>query len=271
MTTSVQLTATARRTIFDGATLFGLAGALALIAMAMILGGRPDAFFSAPAVLIVIGGTLGATIMCFSLPDVTAALGAMTRTVFYRERDAQDAAYTMVELADFCRKHGALKLQGEPLDRFHSEPVLRKGLQLVMDGLSEADIQNILANDIRSESLPDLKAANVLRKAAEVAPAMGLIGTLIGLVQMLGRLDNPDAIGPAMAVALLTTFYGALLANLVFNPTAAKLERNAQEEQLINSLYVQGVLSIVRRDNPRRLEMELNGALPSTQKVTYFQ
>jgi len=271
MSTTVELTATARRTVFDGATLFGLAGAASLIVLAMVLGGRPDAFFSAPAILIVIGGTFVATVMCFSFDDIVAAIGALTRTVFYRERDAQDAAYTMVELADFCRKNGALKLQGEPMQRFRDEPVLSKGLQLIVDGLPDTEILRILRRDIEADSQPDLRAAAVLRKAAEIAPAMGLIGTLIGLVQMLGRLDNPDAIGPAMAVALLTTFYGALLANLVFNPAATKLERNAQEEHLIHSLYLQGVVSIVRRENPRRLEMDLNSALPRAQKVAYFE
>jgi len=110
----------------------------------------------------------------------------------------------------------------------------------------------------------------VLRKAAEFAPAMGLIGTLIGLVQMLGNLDDPSTIGPAMAVALLTTFYGAVLANMVFSPMASKLERNSAEESMVNTIYMMGAASIGRQENPRRLEMLLNSILPPGKRVQYF-
>ncbi len=99
---------------------------------------------------------------------------------------------------------------------------------------------------------------------------MGLIGTLVGLVQMLGNLSNPGAIGPSMALALLTTLYGAMLANMVFSPLAAKLERNSIEERLINELYLIGALSIGRHENPRRLEMLLNAILPPSQRVRVY-
>ena len=115
-----------------------------------------------------------------------------------------------------------------------------------------------------------VKSTGVLRKAAEFAPAMGLIGTLIGLVQMLGNLQDPSTIGPAMAVALLTTFYGAVLANMVFMPLASKLERNSAEEMLIYNLYTMGATSIGRQENPRRLEMLLNSVLPPAKRVKYF-
>jgi chemotaxis protein MotA len=114
------------------------------------------------------------------------------------------------------------------------------------------------------------KSTSVLRKMAEFAPAMGLIGTLIGLVQMLSSLSDPSTIGPAMAIALLTTFYGALLANFVFLPLAAKLERNSQEEVLVNNVYLMGAASIGRQENPRRLEMLLNSVLPPSKRVRYF-
>jgi chemotaxis protein MotA len=109
-----------------------------------------------------------------------------------------------------------------------------------------------------------------MKKAGDIAPAMGLIGTLIGLVQMLGNLDDPSSIGPSMAVALLTTFYGAVLANMVFMPLAAKLERNSGEEELLNSVYMVGAVSIGRQENPRRLEMLINSILPPSKRVSYF-
>ena len=110
----------------------------------------------------------------------------------------------------------------------------------------------------------------ILRRAGEVSPAMGLIGTLVGLVQMLGSLDSPERIGPAMSIALLTTLYGALMANVVFLPLASKLERNATVEQLANQIYIMAVASMGRQENPRRLEMLLNTMLPAGQQVRFF-
>jgi chemotaxis protein MotA len=114
------------------------------------------------------------------------------------------------------------------------------------------------------------RSASILRRAAEVAPAMGLIGTLVGLVQMLGSLDEPSKIGPAMALALLTTLYGALLANIVFGPLAAKIERNASAEALLRQIYMIGAVSMARQENPRRLEILLNSVLPPWQQIRFF-
>src|SRR5690348_12781054 len=244
--------ATSRRTLFDGATVFGLLGGLALVIAAIAIGGSMATFLNIPGLLIVLGGTLAVTTMSFSMADVSRTAQVLHATVFFRERNAREVAYTMLELAEFCKRQGVLRM-GELLERFGREQFLHKALAMVVEGLPEKDISDILSEDLNATSARTQRSANVLRKAAEVAPAMGLIGTLIGLVQMLGNLDNPSAIGPAMAVALLTTFYGVLLANMVFNPLAAKLERNAGEEHLIRYLQCLGVLAIVRKDNPRRL------------------
>ena len=266
----VTFQAAPRRVLFDGATIFGLVGGLALVIAAIAFGGSAGAFLNFPGLLIVLGGTLAVTTMSFSMADVSRALAVLHATVFYRERNGREVAYTMLELAEFCKRQGVLRM-GELLDRFGREPFLHKALALVVEGLPDKDISDILSEDLNAQSARSQRAANVLRKAAEVAPAMGLIGTLIGLVQMLGNLENPSAIGPAMAVALLTTFYGVLLANMVFNPLAAKLERNAAEEHLIRYLQCLGVLAIARKDNPRRLEMLLNSALPPEAKVRFYE
>lgn len=270
MSDTADITAAPRRTVVDSATLLGLGCAFTLIFAAVIMGGAADFFFNLPAALIVIAGTLAVTTVCFSFRDIMETATITGTTVVFRERDARDTAYTMLELADFCRLNGALKLQGAPLLRFVGEPFLHKGLGLVIDGLGEKEITEILSQDLTSTTQRHLRAASVLRKAAEIAPAMGLIGTLIGLVQMLGRLQDPDVIGPAMAVALLTTFYGAILATMVFNPLASKLERNTTDEHLINQIFLTGVIAIARKDNPRRLELQLNSALPPESKVKYF-
>jgi chemotaxis protein MotA len=267
---TVELTAAPRRALFDSATAFGFLGVVALVAVAIALGGAAGAFINLPSILIVVGGTLAVTVMSFSAHDTRQTLSALVTTVVSRERDPEDAAYTMMELADYCRQHGVLRLQGTPLTRFAKEPFLHKGLSLVIDGLSEEEMTKILNQDVNVAIARNLRAATVLRKAAEVSPAMGLIGTLIGLVQMLGNLDDPSVIGPSMAVALLTTLYGALLANVVFNPLATKLEHNAGGEELICKLYSHGLISIARKEHPRKLEIVLNSALPPESKVRYF-
>ena len=141
---------------------------------------------------------------------------------------------------------------------------------MVVDGTHADAVERVLANDIQAMQNRHLQSANVLRKAADVAPAMGLIGTLVGLVQMLTNLDDPSNIGPAMAVALLTTFYGAVLSNMVFSPLAAKLERNSDQEALLHNLYAMAAVSISKQENPRRLEMLLNTVLPPAKRLRFF-
>jgi len=269
MAEHVDITAVPRRAQFDGATVLGLGGALVLVSIAIMLGGSPGAFIDLPSILIVLGGTFAVTTICFSFADVTQTLAVLGSTIIHRDRNPRDVAYNVLELADYSRKHGVLGLGGATLAHFTNEPFLHKGLMLVIEGLPEIDIAAILDEDQAATTARVYRSASVLRKAAEVAPAMGLIGTLIGLVHMLGNLGDPKAIGPAMAIALLTTFYGAVLANMVFNPLAAKFERNAADEHLIQHLQALGVLSVARKENPRHLEMLLNSALPPESKVRF--
>ena len=114
------------------------------------------------------------------------------------------------------------------------------------------------------------RSAGIMKRASEIAPAMGLIGTLVGLVQMLADLQNPDSIGPAMAVALLTTFYGAILGTIIMAPMAVKLEKNSSDEVMIKTLILTAATSISRQENPRRLEMLLNSDLPPKEQINYF-
>jgi chemotaxis protein MotA len=133
------------------------------------------------------------------------------------------------------------------------------------------EIENVLQREIDAMVDRHMAGANVMRKAADVSPAMGLIGTLIGLVQMLSNLEDPSSIGPSMAIALLTTFYGAILSNMVFSPLAAKLERNSAEEALAAEMVLLGASSISRKENPRRLETSVNAILPPAKRVWFFE
>jgi len=254
---------------FDGATMFGLAGALVLIAIAIVLGGAWGAFVDVPALLIVFGGTATVTTISFNLSDIRATQSVIAKSLFKATRDAGEAARNVITLAETARQKGTLALQ-DHLVALRHEPYLVRGLTLVIDGMPGAEAERLMRKELHAIADRHAKGASVLRRAADVAPAMGLIGTLVGLVQMLGNLEDPAAIGPAMAVALLTTFYGAVLGNMVLAPLAGKLERKSDEEALVNEVYLLGVSSIGRQESPRRLETLVNTILPPDQRVSLF-
>jgi chemotaxis protein MotA len=253
----------------DPATLFGLVCGFALLSAAIVLGGSPRSFINAPSILIVLGGTLSVITVSYSLAEVVNTFRVLGKTIVRNSRDPSEAAVSVLKTAEIARRQGVLALQNF-LDNMTDEPFLQKGLSLVVDGAPTAEIEEVMRRDLQATLQRHAKGAGILRKAAEYAPAMGLIGTLIGLVQMLGNLDDPSAIGPSMAVALLTTFYGAVLANMVLSPLAAKLERNSEDEALLNLVYLTGAVSMGRQENPRRLEMLLNSILPPAKRVQYF-
>ena len=252
----------------DLATLLGVTGAFALIATAMTLGGSLRGFIDVPALLIVLGGTTFVTCISYGPAEIFKSQGVLLRTLAYHVEAPKTAARRMLALAVEGRRGGSLSLEPR-IRKLQANPFLRSSLGLVVDGLPADQIEQILAFEIEETAARHSRAAAMFRRAGEVAPAMGLIGTLIGLVQMLGRLDDPSAIGPAMAVALLTTFYGAVLAHMVFLPLAHKLERNAGRERMVKRIYATGAASISRGENPRRLEMILNTMLAPVDRLRF--
>ena len=253
----------------DMVTILGLAFALGLIVVAILIGNSNANFFNLPAICIVVFGTIAATAISYSWEELRQAGGVIGNAVFYRDYDPQATARELMDLATLARKYGLLALsQQEQLSR---DPDLQKAVQIVTDGYNGDDVERVLLQDLEALSQRHSQSAGILRRAAEVAPAMGLIGTLVGLVQMLANLSDPENIGPNMAVALLTTFYGAILSTVVFGPMAAKLERNSGRETLIRLLVLMGMSSIARQENPRRLEMLLNSELPPEHRIRYFE
>ena len=253
----------------DIATLIGVSGAFLVIGAAMVLGGSPGSFVDLPAILIVIGGTFLVTTVSFSMDEVIHSQRVMLRAVVYHAESPRTAALRILKMAEAARRIGLLALQND-LNGSHQSRFLTHAISLVIDGFPTEEIEHNLGRERHATSERHARSAGVLRRAGEVAPAMGLIGTLVGLVQMLGNLQNPAAIGPAMAVALLTTFYGAVLANMVFHPLATKLERNSEVEAMVNKIFAIGAASISRQENPRRLEMTINAILSPVQRVSYF-
>lgn len=251
----------------DLATLIGLAAALAAVAAAMLAGGSLRAFLDPPSILLVVGGTAAVTTAGFSLPDVAQAWRDALQMLVLPTHDPRSVARQVMLMAEAARRTGTETLRNILPEL--REPFLNRSVSLVVEGLPPDDIERMLTGEVEASGATRMKSAGVLRRASEVAPAMGLIGTLVGLVQMLGGLSDPSSIGPAMALALLTTFYGALLGNVVLAPLAAKLERSADDEALIKTIYTIGAVSIARQENPRRLEMLLNAVLPPGKRLTH--
>lgn len=252
----------------DIATLIGMIIGFGLVVFAILLGGSLGAFIDIPSVLIVVAGTFAITTVCFSLPEIIKAQPLLLKTLLFSLPSAPDEAKKLLEIAQKARANGLLSIQSD-VDAL-TNPFLKNGLTLAVDGSTPEVIEGVMKTDTNAMVERHMGSVQVLKKAAEIAPAMGLIGTLIGLVQMLGNLDDPSKIGPAMAVALLTTMYGAMLANMVFMPLSAKLERNSSAEQSLRKVYIAAVLSIVRQENPRQLELMINALLPPSQRISVF-
>ncbi|AGH97499.1 motility protein A [Micavibrio aeruginosavorus] len=265
----VVLSITAPRRKLDLATVVGVTSALALIAGGIAIGQSNASFFNLPSILIVVLGTVAATSISFTGEELRKSIGVMGNSLFRRVWKPSTMAKQLMDLAMIARKRGLLALAGAESE-LKKDKFLQSAVQLVTDGYNADDIDRVLSQEIDALVERHRRSANILRRGSEIAPAMGLIGTLIGLVQMLADLDNPDAIGPAMAVALLTTFYGAVLGMVLLAPLAAKLERNSNDEATIKTMVALAMTSIARQDNPRRLEMLLNSELPPAERIKYF-
>ena len=252
----------------DIATLLGFVTGFGLMLYAIMDGAGLGAFFDFQSVLIVIGGTLGATLVTFPLGQVIGAGSVAKKAFMYKLIDPKEVIKQMADFSNRARREGILAL--EEAAGAIDNPFLKKGIQLAVDGEDPQAIENILDTEISYLKDRHKNGSEVFATMAALAPSLGLVGTLIGLVGMLKNMDDPSTIGPSMAVALITTFYGAVLANMVFSPLASKLERNSSQEALVSTLYLMGAASIGRQENPRRLEMLLNSILPPSKRIQYF-
>jgi chemotaxis protein MotA len=248
----------------DLGTLVGLLGAIAMVLMAMVLGGSIVTFIDAPSILIVVVGTHFVVMMTYSLGDFLGAAKAGMKVLTFKGADNEELITQIVELADMARKSGLLALEGATIE----QDFLKKGIGLLVDGHDGDVVRGILEKDVRMSSERHTLAGSVFKTMADVAPAMGMIGTLIGLVAMLSNMDDPKSIGPAMAVALLTTLYGAIMANMVGIPISDKLALRDKEEKMSKTLMIDGLLGIQAGQNPRVIEQVLHGYLAEGKRPT---
>lgn len=246
----------------DLATIIGILGAVGLVIMSMFMSGEIGMFINAPSLVIVVGGSVFAVMAKFGLMQFFGALKVASKSFFNRVDDPLDLIDEVVVLADAARKGGLLSLEGREV----SNNFLQKGIQLLVDGHDPEVVRAMLSRDRSLANRRHAMGSSIFDSLGDVAPAMGMIGTLIGLVAMLANMDDPKAIGPAMAVALLTTLYGALLANAVFIPIADKLRLRSEEEYLLKSMIIDALLAIQNGQNPRVIDAMLRTYLPEGKR-----
>lgn len=249
----------------DLATIIGLAAGLGVVGAAIFLGGDFMSFVDIKSVMIVIGGAIAATVLRFTLGQVMVALMTALKTSFgNKTRSPTEVVERLRELSQVARKGGPLALQEiEIKDEF-----LNKGVQFLIDGVDPQVLAQAMTRE-RELIIERLDhGQSIMRAIGDAAPAFGMIGTLVGLVQMLSKMDDPSAIGPAMAVALLTTLYGALVASLFALPIADKLQLKLADEEMNLTLIVEGVQHIQNKVHPDLLTEFLNAYLPANKRIS---
>jgi chemotaxis protein MotA len=249
----------------DIATIFGTLLAFGLVLFSMATGpGGIVIFIHVPSLIIVIGGTFGVTLMCFPMDDVKAIVKIMMVTAFRKMYTPSEEIDRIVEYANLARKEGLLALESkleEVEDTFFS-----KGIQLVIDGFGADTVRDIMTLEADWQRQRHSTGKKVMDQMGAFAPAFGMIGTLVGLVQMLQNLSDPSSIGQGMATALLTTLYGAVLANMVFLPFAGKLDVLAGREGLLRDLMIEGIVAIQSGEKPALIKEKLKGFLPPSSR-----
>ncbi len=246
----------------DLATLLGLLGAFGIIIASIVVGGSALIFVNVPSLLVVLGGTIFVVLMKFPLGHFLGAFKIALKAFLHKSEDPNDLIREGVALANVARKEGVLGLENQEI----SNEFLKRGIQLCVDGHEPEFVRSMLTKDINLTIERHERGQAIFKAIGDVAPAMGMIGTLIGLVQMLSNMDDPKKIGPAMAVALLTTLYGAVIANAFAMPIADKLAHRTMEERLNKSLILEAINGIQEGINPRVMEELLKTYLPPSKR-----
>jgi chemotaxis protein MotA len=246
----------------DLATLIGLIGTLGAILTAIMMGGSFGIFVNGPGVMIVVGGTLMVVLMKYPLTVAAHAMKAAAKAFLNKSQTPKELIEKCVELSSIARKEGVLGLEQVEIEN----EFLKRGVMLVVDGSDQDFVRKMLSNDINLTIERHEEGQSIFKAIADVAPAMGMIGTLIGLVQMMSNMSDPKALGPAMAVALLTTLYGAVIANAIASPITDKLALRSKQERMNKSLILEGIAAIQAGLNPRVIEDLLKTYLPVNQR-----
>lgn len=249
----------------DIATIGGIVIGMALVVWGILTNSSIGAYIDAASIIIVVGGGTAAFFVSYPLAKALSIGNVLKKAMNMNEYGADSIIKQIIELANVARREGLLALEdatGDINDQF-----LQKGIMLIVDGTDPELVQNILESEISNVEDRHSDGSGMFDALGSNFPAFGMIGTLIGLVGMLQSLDDPTTIGPKMAVALLTTFYGSLMANLIFIPIAEKLKYKSSQEVLVRNIMLEGLLSIQAGENPRIIEEKLKSFLaPSLRR-----
>ncbi len=246
----------------DLATLLGFLFAWGLIIATIALGSGALVFINAPSLMIVLGGSIAVVMMRFTLGQFIGSIKTATKAFLYKSESPEELIATVVELATIARKEGLLALEGQEI----TNPVLATGIRMLVDGHESVVVKKALSTEMNETVARHRIGQDIFKQIGDAGPAMGMIGTLVGLVQMLSNMSDPKSIGPAMAVALLTTLYGAMLANMFALPVSDKLSLRSAEEQMNKNIIIESVIGIQEGQNPKVLDELLRNYLPGSKR-----
>lgn len=246
----------------DRGALAGMAVCALLVIVGILTSGAATHYLDVGGFLLVIGGTVGATLIHYSLTDIRRGIGEFSSIMFETANNPYERIHKIVSLAQAVREQGMLVLESEA--EKSGDHFLRLALETTVDGQTPEDIKRTLETEASTSTERGVRAAQMFQTMGGYSPAMGLIGTLIGLIQMLNSLNDPSSVGPAMSLALVATLYGAVVANLFCLPIAGKIRNRTEEELLIKKLTIEGILGIGRQESPIVLEQRLRSYIPNT-------
>ncbi|MFW6380951.1 MAG: motility protein A [Bacillota bacterium] len=243
----------------DFATIIGVITGIVLLGGAIVMGGNAIIFVSAESAMIVLGGTIAGTMVSYSMSELSKIPSLIRISLQSDTLDSDEIIDILVDFAEKARREGLLALEQDVMEI--DDSFLQKGIQLVVDGTDPELVRNILETKLTFLEERHQQGQSIFATMGQLAPAFGMIGTLIGLIQMLSKLENPDQLGSGMSVALITTLYGTMLANLLFIPLSKKLQMRSEEEILMKEVMIEGILSIQAGENPRIVREKLNAFL----------
>jgi len=253
----------------DIATIIGIIGGIGCIIYGILGGAGIGSFIDIPSLMITVGGTLAATLINFPLPEILKMWKTAINVFKTHGFDPSTPIPIIVSYAKKARQNGLLSLE-DSIDNLNDE-FFSLGMRLIIDGTDPEQVSDIMEIEMAFLEERHSKGQKLFTTMAKYAPAFGMIGTLIGLISMLKHIDDPSTIGPSMAVALITTFYGALMANLVFMPIAGKLKARTADEILMKRIILEGILMIQAQANPRYISQKLVAFLPPALRKSVMQ
>jgi len=251
----------------DIATIGGLIFGIVCIAVSILLDGSLRSFYNVPSIFITLGGGIASTMISYRLFELAKIPKLIGKAFFSKQSSPEETIKLLVDLSQKARREGLLALESEQ-ERLEDK-YISQSLQLIVDGVEPDTVRESMELELANLEARHARCQGLFRTMAGLFPAWGMIGTLIGLINLLGRMDDPSQVGPAMAVALITTFYGSIMANFICTPIATKLEIKSKEEVWQKEMIIEGILSIQAGENPRIMEHKLKTFLSPEQKRKY--